>query len=154
MLSSLLMGAVTGMRSMTPLAVVTSAARRGELPRDSGAPALLGGPVASVAALVLAAGELLGDKMPSAPDRIVTPGIAARLVTGALAGMALAPRRERRRAAVAGAVSSVGSAMITFHARKAAMRRFGQMQTGLVEDAIAVAGAVWIASHARRASIS
>lgn len=37
LIHSILMGAVAGMRSMTPLAAVANAARTGTLPRDNGA---------------------------------------------------------------------------------------------------------------------
>jgi len=100
MLHALLIGLSAGARSMTPLAVVADAARCGTLPADNGAPSWLGHPLVSGAAKTLAAGEIWGDKLRSAPDRIVLAGIAARLVTGGIAGMALAPRRR----ALAGAV--------------------------------------------------
>jgi hypothetical protein len=41
-----------------------------------------------------------GDKLPFSPDRIIAPGIAARVVSGALAGAALAPIHRRSNAAV------------------------------------------------------
>lgn len=132
------------MRALTPLAAVSDAARRGVLPADNGAPSFLGGPVVAAGALALAAGELLGDKLPSAPDRIIAPGMAARIVTGAIAGAALAPRDDRVVAATLGAAGAVGAAYLTFDLRKASMRRHGQMTTGLVEDAIVIAAALWI----------
>jgi uncharacterized membrane protein len=95
LIRSLLIGAVSGMRSLTPLAVVSDAARRGALPEDNGAPAPLGHPLVSAGTAALAVGELAGDKMKTAPDRIVAPGIAARLVTGSIVGAALAPREQQ-----------------------------------------------------------
>ena len=47
LIHSILMGAVAGMRSMTPLAAVTNAARSGNLPADNGAPRLLANKLAS-----------------------------------------------------------------------------------------------------------
>lgn len=150
MIRSLLIGAVAGMRAMTPLAAVAVAARRNALPRGNGAPALLGAPFVAAGALALAVGELAGDKMPSAPDRIAAPGIAARLVTGAIAGAALAPRDRRTLAAAAGGAAAVGSAYLTWRLRMRAARHFGQTAAGLVEDAIAVGGALLIVGSARR----
>lgn len=141
MIHSFLIGLVAGMRSMTPLAAVTDAARRGALPRDNGAPALLGHPLVAAGAAALAAGELGGDKMKSAPDRIIVPGLAARLVSGAVAGAALAPRERRNAAALLGAAAALGAGYLFFSARVRAMRDYGQTPTGLVEDAIAVAAA-------------
>jgi len=138
MLRSLLIGLVAGSRSLTPLAAVSDAARRGALPANSAAPHWIGAPAVAAASKLLAAGELWGDKLDSAPNRIAPLGIIARLVTGGLAGAALAPRRQAWLGGLIGATAAVGAAYLTFAARKRAMRRFGQKSTGLVEDALTV----------------
>ncbi|KAB7772558.1 DUF4126 family protein [Xanthomonas maliensis] len=148
LMHSVLMGLVAGMRAMTPLAAVTQAARRGHLPADNGAPRVLGNPVVSAGMLALAGGELAGDKMRSAPDRIVLPGMVARIASGAIAGAALAPRRQRTLAAVLGAGAAVGAAYLTFDLRMRALRRYGQTSTGAVEDALTVGAATLIAKRA------
>lgn len=152
MLRSFLIGLVAGSRAMTPLAAVSDAAQRGALPADSGAPAWLGHPAVGMASKLLAAGELWGDKLHAAPDRIVPAGIAARLVTGGLAGAALAPRRYVLIGAALGATAAVGAAYLTFGARMRAMRRFGQQSTGVIEDALTVgaAQAVLLGANGRR----
>ena len=152
MIRSLLIGAVAGARSMTPLAAVSVAARQGRLPDDNGAPDLLAHPVVVAGTLAIAAGELAGDKMRSAPDRIVAPGLAARLVTGAVAGAALAPRRQLYAAGVLGAAAAVAASYVTFDLRMRALRRFGQTRSGLVEDALVAGAAWWIVSGARGAA--
>lgn len=148
LIHSILMGAVAGMRAMTPLATVTNAARTRNLPADNGALPLLGSRLASSLAGTLAAGELAGDKMKTAPDRIVAAGMLARIATGAIAGAALAPARQRPLAAVLGASAAVAAAYLTFNLRIRAMQRYGQTPTGLVEDAIAVGSAALIAHSA------
>lgn len=148
MIRSFLIGALAGMRSLTPVAAISAAQSRGHLADDNGAPALLANPVVSAGLIALAGGELIGDKLPSAPDRTIAPGMAARIVTGAVACAALAPRSERHLAALLGAVGAVSVAYLSFEARKAAMRRFGQVPTGLVEDAIAVGSAMWLVNEA------
>ena len=95
MLASFLMGLVGGQRAMTPLAMVSIAAARGELPVDSGAPALLAHPLVAAGTALLAVGEMAGDKQKTAPDRVVAIGLVARFATSAIAGAALAPRRRR-----------------------------------------------------------
>lgn len=147
-----LMGAVAGARSMTPLAAVSLAAQARRLPRHNGAQHLLEKPWVTAGALALAVGELFGDKMKTAPDRIVAPGLAARLVTGAVAGAALAPRENRVTAAAVGAVAAVAASYVTFAARMKALRRYGQTKSGLVEDAIVVASALAVVGLAYRAS--
>lgn len=136
MIRSILLGAVAGMRSMTPLAAVAEAGRHGWLARGNGAPGFLSHPLVAAGATALAFGELLGDKMRSAPDRIVAPGIAARLITGALAGAAVAPRSQRNAAMALGAAAAVAASYVTFAVRMKALRRYGQTTSGLVEDAI------------------
>ena len=59
LIHSILMGAVAGMRAMTPLATVTAAACNGRLPAGNGAPRLLANPLVSAGAKALAAGELV-----------------------------------------------------------------------------------------------
>ncbi|MEN5425587.1 DUF4126 domain-containing protein [Stenotrophomonas pennii] len=152
LIHSILMGAVAGMRAMTPLAAVTNAARTGTLPADNGAPRLLCNPLASAGMLALAGGELLGDKMKTAPDRIVPAGMVARVATGMLAGAALAPRSQRGLGAVLGAGTAVGMAYLTFNLRMRAIARYGQKPTGAVEDAIAVGSAALITRCAARSN--
>jgi uncharacterized membrane protein len=133
-----LLGLVAGARSLTPLAAISDAASRNMLPRRSRLGTLLGHPAVSAGLKLLAVGELLGDKMKSAPDRIVAPGMAARIVTGVIAGLTVAPRGRRGQAAVLGAAGAVGAAYLTFHARMWALRRYGQTSTGIIEDILVV----------------
>ncbi|RDE06193.1 DUF4126 family protein [Sphingomonas aracearum] len=142
MIRSLLLGALAGQRSLTPLAVVSDAARRGALPEDNGALPLLGHPLVSAGTAALAAAELWGDKLKSAPDRIVKRGLAVRIVTGAVAGMAMAPRDQRVIAAAVGAGAAMAASYFGWSARMAALRRYGQTETGLAEDALVVGGAL------------
>ena len=148
MLRSFLIGLTAGSRSLTPLAAVSEAARQGQLPNRQ--MRWLGNPLVSFGSKALAAGELLGDKWTKAPDRIVPAGIAARLVTGALAGAALAPRKQIALGAALGATAAVGAAFITFHARMAALRRYGQTSSGLVEDALTLAASEAVLLSGRR----
>ena len=150
MLHSLLIGALAGARSMTPLAAVSLAAQGNRLPAGGLLAELLGRPAVVAGSLALAAGELGGDKLASAPDRIVLAGMAARLATGAIAGAALAPRDKRKAGALLGALAAVAAAYPTFHARIAAMRLYGQTATGLVEDAAVVGLSQWVVSAAHR----
>lgn len=144
MLASFLMGLVGGQRAMTPLAVVSVAAARGGLPADNGAPRILAHPLVAAGTIALAAAELAGDKMKTAPDRIVLVGLAARFVTAAIAGACLAPRRQRGLAAALGGFTAVLASYPGWRARIAAMPRYGQTPTGLVEDAVVLAGALSI----------
>jgi uncharacterized membrane protein len=152
MFFSFFMGAVAGARSMAPLAAVSIAAWRRTLPQDNGAPELLGHPLVAAGTVALAVAEMAGDKMDSAPERTVVAGLLGRIATGAIVGMALAPREQRYAGAAVGAVTAVAASFLTLAVRLDAMERHGQTPTGLVEDAIVTAGAISIMRAAQRAS--
>lgn len=151
MLYPILIGATAGARSMTPLAAVSIAAWNESIPRENGINRLLSKPLIAAGATALAVGELLGDKMKSAPDRIVLAGVAARLLTGAVSGAALAPPQRKYLAAAAGAAAAIAASYPTFFARIRSMRRLGQTSTGLVEDALVITAAGLVVSSAAKA---
>jgi uncharacterized membrane protein len=147
----ILLGAVAGMRSMLPLAALSYAARHQKLTADSW-PGLLRHELTGSGLLMLAAGELLGDKWRAAPDRISAAGLAARVTTGALCGAVLAPAKQRRSAAVLGAAAAVAAGYVSFALRIQALKRFGRVPTGVAEDAIALAATLGILGGLRRRS--
>ncbi|MGB3339071.1 MAG: DUF4126 domain-containing protein [Devosia sp.] len=140
MLRSFLIGLVAGQRGLAPLAAIAVATQRREIAADLPLQKLLLNPVIAEGAIALAAAEMAGDKMKSAPDRIVPIGLAVRSVTSAYAGAALAPRNQRALGAAVAVGAALVSSYIGWRLRVAAMARYGQTATGLVEDAI-VAGA-------------
>jgi uncharacterized membrane protein len=80
------LGMMTGLRTMTPMAAVCWFAYLGLLPVDgSWASWTIKLPVAIVFT-VLAAGELIGDKLPQTPNRTSIGPLVARLVFGGLVG--------------------------------------------------------------------
>lgn len=140
MIRSFLIGLVAGQRAMTPLALIAGAARQGDLPED--APAWLSHPLVAAGAVTLAAGEMAGDKMKTAPDRIILPGLIGRATTGAFAGAMLVPRDQRVAAGLLAGATAIAASFIGFRLRVAAMERYGQTATGFVEDAAVVAGGI------------
>ena len=127
---------------MTPLAAVAVAAARDELPRDCAAPDFLRNPAIASGAVALALAELGGDKMKSAPDRIVPAGLAARLIVAGFAAGALAPRGQFWKGAALGGLTAVAASYPGWRARMSAMEDHGQTSTGLVEDALVLTGAI------------
>lgn len=150
MLASFLIGLVAGSRAMTPLAAVSDAAQRGDLPAGNRLLDWLGHPAVAAGSKLLAAGELWGDKLHTAPDRIAPTGLLARVITGGLAGAALAPRKQTLLGGLLGASAAVAAAYITFNLRMRALRRFGQTPTGVIEDALTVGAAEAVLLGARR----
>jgi len=148
MIRSILIGIAAGQRAMSPLAAVAGAARRGALPDGAFAKGLLENPVVASGAVAMAAAEMAGDKMKTAPDRIVPAGLIARTVTGGFAGAVLARPGERKLAALIAASTAIATSYVGWSIRMRAMKRFGQTGTGFVEDALVFGGA-WAAANAR-----
>jgi uncharacterized membrane protein len=141
-------GAVSGLRSMTGPAVVAEAASRRIL-RLKGTPlAWLGSGTAARTSAVLALGELVADKLPFMPNRTDPPGLAARFLSGALCGIAVAGRRNRREriisALVAGA-AAVGAAYVGNQYRKRV--KLPPLAAALIEDAVAVGSGAAVVSR-------
>lgn len=151
MLRSILIGLVAGQRAMTPLAVVAAAARDGKLPNDALARTLLADPLVASGAVALAAAEMAGDKMKTAPDRIVLVGLIARTATAAFAGAVLAPAKDRKLAAGIAAATAIAASYAGFALRMRAMKRFGQTASGVVEDAIVLGSGYAVANLGRSA---
>ncbi len=149
MLRSILIGIIAGQRAMTPLSIVAGEAAKGRLGADMPGAALLSHPLGRSAAVTLAAAEMAGDKMKTAPDRTVIAGLAARTLTSAFAGAALATPETRKRGAVLAVAAALASSYAGLALRKRAMRRYGQTATGFVEDAALVAGGLAVANMAR-----
>lgn len=154
MIASFLMGLVGGQRAMTPLATVSVAAASGGLPADNGAFKIIGHPLVAAAAVALAAAELAGDKMKTAPDRIVPVGLTARFITSAIAGAALAPYPQRLLGAVVGGSTAVVASYPGWRVRMGAIPRYGQTRTGLFEDALVIFAAIAIVRSVGKISAS
>lgn len=145
MIRSMLMGFVAGQRSMTPLAALACAAQQGTLPYDNPEARLMAHPVISAGGVTMAAAEIAGDKMKTAPDRTVFLGLLARTITGGFAGAALAPPRRQLEGAALGIGAAVVSSYIGLSARKRAMEHAGQTSTGFIEDGVMLTSALAIA---------
>ncbi|RYY89578.1 MAG: hypothetical protein EOO24_33315 [Comamonadaceae bacterium] len=149
LLFSALIGAVASARSMTPMASIAAARVLGD--RTPGGLVLLDRPVFQYGALAMGVGELLGDKMKTAPDRTVFLGMLARVMSAGIAGAALAPRGREQAGAAVAVATAVPLAYATLAGRKRAMARIGQTRSGLIEDALIVAaGAAIVALAVRR----
>jgi uncharacterized membrane protein len=146
MLRSVLMGLVAGQRAMTPLAALAGAARRGTLPYDNPEARLMAHPLIAAGGVAMAAAEMAGDKMKTAPDRTVFLGLLARTISSGFAGATLAPPKRQLAGAALGMGAAVASSYGGLAARKWAMQRWGQTATGFVEDAIVFSAATLIAN--------
>ena len=149
LLPSVLIGAVASARSMTPMAALATARLAGD--RTPGRLLLLDHPLFRFGALAMGVGELLGDKMKSAPDRTVPLGLLARVLSAGIAGAALAPHGREKTGAALAVATAIPLSYLTLAGRKRAMARIGQTPSGLLEDAmVAGLGAAIVALAVRR----
>jgi uncharacterized membrane protein len=144
-----LIGVVAGLRSLTAPAVVSWAARLGWLHLENTWLAFLGSAATPYILTLLAVGELVNDKLPRTPSRKAPAPFIARVVTGALCGAALgAAGQALIGGLVAGALGAVAGTLggYEFRARLVAAIGGKDLPVALLEDVIAIGGALWIVS--------
>ena len=159
-LLALLIGVVAGLRSMTAPAAVSWAARLGWLHLENTWLAFLGFSATPYILSVLALAELIADKLPKTPSRKAPVGFIARLVSGALCGAALGATIQPRSAGVSPASSLIGGLLAgvvgavlgtlggyEFRARLVRASGGKNLSIALLEDAIAIGGAILIVSR-------
>lgn len=95
---------------------------------------------------VLAAGELVGDKLPNTPNRTAIPGVAGRVLSGALVGASVykASGRKLVTGALIGGVAAVASTYGCFFLRKAIVKstRISDPYIGSAEDALVIGAGI------------
>jgi len=150
LLYAFLIGFFAGLRSLTPPAAAAWAAHLGWL-KLQGTLALIGS-LPSVAILtLLAAAELVADKMPWIPKRTSIPGLIARVVTGKIAGacIAAAGGESVLLGLVLGASGGIVGCFAGYYARTRLVKALGKpdLYVALLEDLICIAGCLWIVSR-------
>jgi uncharacterized membrane protein len=141
---SLLIGVVSGLRTMTAPAAVSWAARLGWLNLASTPLAFLGYVFTPWILTVLALTELVVDQLPTTPSRTLPAGFGARIVSGGVSGAAIGAARG---ALVVGMVAGILGAVIGTlggHAfRTWLAAAFGKDRpAAFIEDAVAIGGAL------------
>ncbi|MBS1816274.1 MAG: DUF4126 family protein [Acidobacteria bacterium] len=139
-LCALVIGMVSGMRSLTAPAVVAVAARFGYLTLTGTILGWVASTWAIVLFVVLALGEMVADKLPQTPSRKKVLSFIFRIVSGIFCGACLGAATPY---AIAGAVAGgLGAAAGTFgwHGLRARMAAaFGKdLPAALLEDALAI----------------
>jgi len=138
-----LLGLATGLRTMTPIALVCWCAHLGFLPVQ-GTWAFWTAHTVSVVVFSLAAlGEYVGDKLPTTPNRIAPGPLAARVVFGGLVGAiaATALKGAGLEGALLGIVGALLGSFGGFTVRRDLVEHFGSRDwpVALAEDLITLA---------------
>lgn len=144
LISAFVLGIACGLRVMVGLAAVSWAASSQQLPLRGTWLAFLGDRFTPYITSLLALGELVNDKLPKTPSRLVPPQFGARVVMGALTGTAIGLSHGQLVMGVLGGLA--GSLLGTLGGSKArafAAKLFGRdLPAALLEDVLAVALAV------------
>ncbi len=136
------LGGMTGLRTMTPMAVLCWFAYRGNLSLDGTWAQWAAKPVTLIVFMVLAVGELIGDKLPQTPARTTPFALVARVCFGALVGALAATglAKSALEGAILAAASALAAAFLGYHWRRDLVREQGYPDFGiaLVEDVLAI----------------
>ena len=141
-----LLGGLTGLRSMMPMAVLCWFAYAGNLPVHRSWAFWTTKLVTAIVFSVLAAGELIGDKLPHTPSRTAPFPLIARIAFGGLVGAiaATALHGSLIEGVVLGAISAVAGAFLGFHLRHFLVKERGlsDLFVALTEDVLTIGLAV------------
>lgn len=139
------LGAVTGMRSLMGLAMVSrELSDRRRLPRHAGRlEEWLAEDLVAVALSGLALGELVVDKVPGVPDRVNPGSLLGRGVVGGLLGAIAAGADDRALGTAVGVAAALGASFAAWFVRREVSRvtLLPDAALALAEDAVAVAAA-------------
>ena len=120
-------GFASGLRSFTPLALVSWVSLWGWMPLGGSRLSFLGTNAGAAIVSLLAIGELIGDKLPITPSRITTGPLGARIITGALSvgAVCIGLGQSWILGMIGGALTAVAGAFSGFYARQFLVTRCG-----------------------------
>jgi uncharacterized membrane protein len=135
------MGAMAGMRALSAPAFLSQhMSEAGADAKASPVEQFLASPTTARVLPLLALGEMVMDKLPGMPARILPPVLLMRLVSGAIVGAAVARRKERPLLGfiVVGAAASLTASFALYAVRRFATRQLHipNIVAGFVEDAL------------------
>jgi len=144
-----LLGCVAGLRSLSAPAIVCRAAHFGWLHLAGTRLAFMNHPATLIIFTVLAAVELVVDKLPKTPARTAPIGLGARVLLGGLSGAAAAAGSDLTipyLGAAAGSIGSLAGAFIGYNVRRTVVLRgwLPDFHVALSEDLIAIVGGLLI----------
>ena len=151
LLLALLIGVVSGLRSLTAPAVVAWAAHLGWIHLNYAPINFLGSAAAVAVFTLFAIVELVADQLPKAPSRTAPPGLIARIFLGGLCGAALAVAGAQSIAigAFLGIGGGVAGAFGGYEARTRLVKalKVPDFVIATLEDAVAIGAGLLIVSR-------
>ena len=145
---ALLIGVVCGLRALMGLAILSWAARLHRIHLDGTVFALMGYAATPYVLSAMALGELVNDKLPKTPSRLIPPQFITRVVTGALCGAILGSTAHLLVfGLLAGLLGSVAGTLGGAKLRGLLAKSFGKdLPAALLEDALGIVLAVVVVS--------
>jgi uncharacterized membrane protein len=144
-------GFASGLRSLTPAAVVAWAAHLGWLNLSDSPLAFMGSTIAVVIFSLLAVLELIGDVRPSTSKRTAPVPLTARIITGGLCGACLcaAGHQSLIVGAILGAIGGIIGAFAGYEARRRLVAALNTKDVfiALLEDLVTIGLAYFFVSH-------
>jgi len=156
LLAALLIGILSGLRALTPVAVLTWAAQLHEVQFEGTHHSFLGSKIALVIFTLAALGELVRDKLPNTPSRTEFSGLIPRVLLGAFCGASLgllsaavAGYPAITLGALAGAAGAVVGCFGGYQARVGLRKALGvpDIVVALLEDLVAIGGSLLLISR-------
>ncbi len=136
------LGAMTGFRAMTPMAVLCFFAYRGNLDVSGTWAFWTAKPVTVIVFVLLALGEYIGDKLPRTPNRTAPFPLISRVAFGALVGALAATglHGSAIEGGLLGAVSALAGTFLGFNLRQRLTSKNGMadLPVALGEDVLAI----------------
>jgi uncharacterized membrane protein len=150
LLLAFLIGFLAGLRSLTPPAAVAWAAHLGWLKLD-GIFVMIGSLPSVAAFTLLAAGELIADKLPWIPRRTAIVPLLARVLMGKITGacIAIAAGEWWVLGVICGAVGGLVGCFAGYYARTRTVKALGSPDwpVALLEDLVVLAGCLWVVTR-------
>src|ERR1700756_5946835 len=139
-INAFLIGTASGLRALIGVAAVSWAAHFNILPLAHTWLAFLGYPFTPYILTLMAIAELVNDKLPRTPSRLIPPQFITRIVASALCGLAIGLSGNGMiLGLVAGIVGAVAGTFGGAKARSFLSRTFGRdLPAALLEDAVAL----------------
>ena len=136
------LGVCTGLRSMTPMALICWYARLGYLPVRGTWAFWVAHPVSVGVFTALAVGEYIGDKLPKTPSRTAPFPLIARLCFGGLVGALVATglRGSVLEGIILGVIGAVIGTFGGYHIRHhlTSVSGWSDVRVALIEDGLAL----------------
>ncbi|NUB10698.1 DUF4126 domain-containing protein [Azospirillum sp. Vi22] len=147
---AVLIGAVSGSRTLLAPAAVSWAAYGGWLDLSGSWLFFLGHPVSPWVFTAMAVGELVTDKLPGTPSRKRPFPFASRIVGGAVAGAAIGANAGAWVPGLfVGGLGAVAGTLLFYEARRRMAAAFGRDRpAALIEDAVALTVALLVVAAA------